>query len=292
MRPNAWYADKLPLPIQHAATWFTLAIEIVVPFAVFCPRKIRMAGAFILIGFQILILLTGNYTFFNLLTIALLLFWFDDRALRRVVPESVWTEKPKLPPRLIWALPTVIVLLGLLHMLQTFGVGLPVPASAALRYTSPLQIVNTYGLFASMTTQRLEIVLEASYDEPNGSGQHGNDPKWTPYEFRYKPGDPKAAPKWVAPHQPRLDWQMWFAALGTIRENPWFANLAVSLLRGAPEVVALLKDNPFPDSHPVYVRARLERYRFSTAQEKAATGNWWHSESAGEYLPRVSLRGQ
>ena len=283
----AWYADKLPLPIQHAATWFTLAIEIVVPFAVFCPRKIRMAGAFILIGFQILILLTGNYTFFNLLTIALLLFWFDDRALRRVVPESVWTEKPKLPPRLIWALPTVIVLLGLLHMLQTFGVGLPVPASAALRYTSPLQIVNTYGLFASMTTQRLEIVLEASYDEPNGSGQHGNDPKWTPYEFRYKPGDPKAAPKWVAPHQPRLDWQMWFAALGSYRENIWLVNLAVRLLEGSPAVAELIKGENQP---PRFIRAVIYEYKFTDWATHRKTGEWWTREPRGVYLPAVALK--
>ena len=283
--PLAWYMDKLPDGMQTGMTLFTLVIEIAAPFCIFLPRRIRMAAAWVLITLQLLILLTGNYTFFNILAIGLTLFLFDDAYLQKLVDKLRGTSTKVSPEPSGFALKilaSLILAFGSLHILQPIAGGLPIALQTPLRYIAPFGMVNSYGLFAVMTTERLEITVEGSADGET----------WKPYQFRYKPQNLNQAPAWVAPHQPRLDWQMWFAALGTIRENPWFANLAVSLLRGTPDVVALLKDNPFPDSQPVYVRARLERYRFSTAQEKAATGNWWHSESAGEYLPRVSLRGQ
>jgi hypothetical protein len=131
-----------------------------------------------------------------------------------------------------------------------------------------------------MTTGRREIVLEGSSD-----GEH-----WAAYEFRYKPGDPKRAPRWVAPHQPRLDWQMWFAALGTYRENLWLVNLAVRLLEGSPDAAELLATNPFPAKPPKFVRAMVYDYTFSDWATRKRTGEWWHREPRGEYLPAVGLR--
>jgi hypothetical protein len=131
-----------------------------------------------------------------------------------------------------------------------------------------------------MTTERLEIVVEGSDD-----GQ-----QWRAYEFPYKPGDVSRAPRWAAPHQPRLDWQMWFAALGDYRTNPWFVAFAERLLEGSPEVVALLAKNPFPDHPPRYIRAVTYDYRFSTWEEHRQTGAWWHREPHGDYLPTVGLR--
>jgi hypothetical protein len=130
-----------------------------------------------------------------------------------------------------------------------------------------------------MTKTRLEIVIEGS----------ANGTEWLPYEFRWKPGDVDRAPPWVAPHQPRLDWQMWFAALGTYRHNPWFVSLLERLLRNAPEVTRLLARNPFPDAPPQYVRAKLFEYHFASAEEHRATGAWWKREERGDYLPLVSL---
>jgi hypothetical protein len=153
--------------------------------------------------------------------------------------------------------------------------------NAALRYTAPLQVVSTYGLFAVMTTTRIEIILEGS---PDGE-------TWTPYGFRYKPGDPLRAPRWVAPHQPRLDWQMWFAALGSYQTNPWFVNLAVRLLEGSPEVAALLESNPFPNQAPRFIRATAYEYTFTDSQTRRQTGAWWKREPKGLYLPAVGLRG-
>ena len=130
-----------------------------------------------------------------------------------------------------------------------------------------------------MTKDRREIVIEGSAD--------GID--WKPYEFKWKPGDVMRAPGWCAPHQPRLDWQMWFAALGSYRQNSWFVQTVISLLHGKPEVAGLFERNPFPQSPPRYVRATFYRYRFTTAQEHRETGAWWKRQELGEYLPSVSL---
>jgi hypothetical protein len=141
------------------------------------------------------------------------------------------------------------------------------------------RIVNGYGLFRVMTKDRGEIILEGSSD--------GID--WLPYEFKWKPGDVKRAPGWCAPHQPRLDWQMWFAALGTPRENQWLVALIYRLLQGSHEVNGLLASNPFPDKPPLYIRAMFYRYRFTTVDELRHTGAWWKREELREYLPTLSL---
>jgi hypothetical protein len=140
-------------------------------------------------------------------------------------------------------------------------------------------VANGYGLFRVMTKERAEIVIEGSADGI----------AWSPYEFKWKPGDLKRAPGWVAPHQPRLDWQMWFAALGTYRQNPWFGRLVLQLLKNSPDVTGLLERNPFPNSPPRYMRAVLYDYRFATMAERRATGAWWKREDRGIYLPRVAL---
>jgi hypothetical protein len=279
----AWYADKLPMGVQHFLTAATLVIEIVVPFLVFMPRLMRIYGAWCLIGLQVLIMVTGNYTFFNLLSIALCLFWFDDRALERFVPAQVKETFASQPPerRLVPAVVAVLVLvLSLAHLYQTFTGVVPAAVNAALRYTAPLQIVNTYGLFAVMTTVRNEIILEGSDD-----GQ-----LWLPYEFRDKPGNVMRAPRWVAPYQPRLDWQMWFAALGNYQSNPWLVNVAVRLLEGSSAVTGLFSSVPFPEHPPRYVRAEVYEYTFSDAQTRRQTGAWWKREPRGLYLPAVGLR--
>ena len=133
-----------------------------------------------------------------------------------------------------------------------------------------------------MTTNRPEIILEGSRDGI----------RWLPYEFKYKPGDVKRRPAFVAPHQPRLDWQMWFAALGNWRQHPWIINLATRLLRGSPEVLALLHKNPFPGHPPRFVRATLHDYRFTDFAVRRQTGAWWQRKAAGEYLPPISLRNE
>jgi hypothetical protein len=289
----AWYADKLPRGFQHASTFTVLAVELGAPFLIFAPRRIRLFGAGLLLSLQALIFITGNYTFFNLLSVAITLFLFDDQALRGLVwtPRRVrdWLlaepARSGKPARLAAAALTLLLLpLGWIRIFENTTLQVPATAEALARYTSPFQVVNSYGLFAVMTTERIEIVVEGSDD-----GEH-----WLAYEFPYKPGDVHRPPRWAAPYQPRLDWQMWFAALGDYRSNPWFVTFCERLLEGSPEVAALLEKNPFPDRPPRYVRAVTYDYRFSTWEEHRKNGSspgvWWHREPRGQYLPPVGLR--
>jgi hypothetical protein len=264
--PLAWYLHQLPIGFQKVSTGFVFLAELAVPLLFFTPRRWRHLGGWITIGFQVLILLTGNYTFFNYLTIALAMFLFIE---------------PSSEPRRLGSVAVSIALAGFvgvvsgLLFLELFSVSVP-GGNEVLRMAGPLRIVNSYGLFAVMTTTRPEIVVEGSND-----GQ-----TWAAYEFRYKAGDVMRAPPVVAPYQPRLDWQMWFAALGNYRQNRWFVNFMVRLLEGEPSVLRLLQSNPFPAAPPKYVRGRVYLYSFTRRGERA----WWRREDRGIYFPAASLR--
>lgn len=276
--PIAWYMHQLPLGFQKASTALVLVIETVVPFLIFGPRILRLIAGVSMVTLQVLIVSTGNYTFFNWLAIALCVFLVDDRSWKAVSQEAM----EKLPSRIVSAvLLCAIVLLSSFQLIEMFGGALPGSARQLLSVTAPFGIVNTYGLFAMMTTSRPEIVVEGSND---GAA-------WVEYEFRYKPGDLRRAPPWVAPHQPRLDWQMWFAALGNYQQNPWFVSFVLQLLGGNPEVLALLEKNPFPQSPPRYIRALVYDYHFTHFDGRRKSGAWWRRElklllSAG--VPKVS----
>jgi hypothetical protein len=280
--PLAWYLYQLPLGFQRASTFLVFIVELAVPFLIFAPRRLRMRGAALLILLQILILATGNYSFFNLLTIFLCLFLFDDAALGRILaPPSPLPAPPSAVHRRVSVvLACAYFSITALQVVETVFGGVPAPAAALLRIVEPLRMMNTYGLFAVMTTTRPEIVVEGSNDGQN----------WQAYEFRYKPGDVRRAPPLVAPHQPRLDWQMWFAALGSHQQNPWFSRFLLRLLEGSPPVLRLLARNPFPNAPPRYIRALLYEYRFTTPEERRASGAWWKRELRNTYFPAVSLR--
>lgn len=283
--PVAWYLQQLPAWFQQGSTATMLAIELVAPWFLFLPRRLRFFTAVVLTAFQVLILLSGNYTFFNLLTIALCLFLLDDARVARMLPQR-WTEKvrsPSSPPGgwKRWTAGTVsatILLTSFVLLLEVAGFRTEA-SNDFLSAVAPFEIVNNYGLFAAMTTSRPEIVLEGSNDKIT----------WSEYEFKYKPGDVRRRPPWVAPHQPRLDWQMWFAALGNYRNNPWILGFEYRVLEGSPDVLRLLDRNPFPTAPPRYLRAQLYHYRFTTWSERRLTGAWWHRELMGPYLPPLSL---
>ncbi len=289
--PNsvAWYMYQLPMWFHKLSTAAVLCVELTAPFLIFGPRRFRIAAAYALILLQILIALTGNYCFFNLLTIALCLLLFDDGFLSRLLPQAASkrlrtapADQPPTAQRRIatTCLALVILAMSFIQIASRIGLGIPEELFTLLRPVEPFYITNTYGLFAVMTTTRPEIVIEGSND-----GQ-----EWIAYEFKYKAGDLKRRPPWVAPFQPRLDWQMWFAALSNYQSNPWFVNLVVCLLQGSPEVTGLLERNAFPDHPPRYIRALLYNYRFTSWQERESSGNWWARKYRGIYLSPVSLR--
>ncbi|HVZ19990.1 MAG TPA: lipase maturation factor family protein [Vicinamibacterales bacterium] len=286
-----WYAHQLPVWFQKGSCAGVFVIELAVPFLVFAPRRLRVIGGLVMAVFQVLILLTGNYTFFNYLTIAIFLWLADDAALRRVVPRGMIDRLSapsvrRLRRSVVRRAAAAVVAAGLtaassVSLLGIFGVR-PAwlsPAVALARQLAPLRSVNGYGLFAVMTTTRPEIRVEGSDDGVT----------WRAYGFKDKAGDVTARPRFIAPYQPRLDWQMWFAALGTARTTPWFLNFCERLLQGSPDVLALLASNPFPDHPPRYIRAEMDDYRFTDLATHHATGAWWTTTPAGEYVGAMTL---
>jgi lipase maturation factor 1 len=285
----AWWADKSPEWFKQFSVAFCLAVEIIVPFFIWAPRRPRLLAVGLMIFLQIIIALTGNYCFFNLLTIALCLLLIDDGAIgtsRRDIRALV-NGAPKgrtLPNQLCtYAALAVIVVTLPINAWLIFSAFKPQrrPPGWLAKFYEQLEsfrIVNGYGLFRVMTKDRGEIVIEGSTDGI----------EWLPYEFKWKPGDLKRAPGWCAPHQPRLDWQMWFAALEAPEQNPWLVGLIVRLMEGSRDVTGLLARNPFQDKPPHYIRAMFYRYRFTNSEELRQTGAWWKREELREYLPPIS----
>ena len=282
---TAWYAHGMPAAVHRASCVVLFFVELVVPFAIFGPRRVRLAACALLAGLQVAIAATGNYAFFNFLSIALCVMLLDDgvfERLRRRIGERRAARAPRRTRAWPRAVPAAVAILTVpLSFFEVAGsmreTAPPAPFVRIASAVSPFRIVNGYGLFAVMTTRRPEIVVEGSRDGTI----------WIPYEFRWKPGDPLRRPRFVAPHQPRLDWQMWFAALGSYDENPWFGRFLARLLEGSPDVLSLLASNPFPDAPPRFVRARLYDYRFTDAAERRRTGAWWRRVELGTYSPAM-----
>jgi predicted DCC family thiol-disulfide oxidoreductase YuxK len=282
--PLAWYVHWLPRPMLGYASVALFVIELVLPFFIFLPRRLRFIAAWGFILLQTLILVTGNYNFFNLLTLALCLLLFDDQALERSVrirPMAGTVHGASGIRQAAMALLVIVVLTASsAKMLGVFHDRRPPEWSAGLmQVVQPLRIANSYGVFAVMTTERLEIIVEGSNDGAN----------WREYAFKYKPGELTRRPPWNIPHQPRLDWQMWFAALSTADREPWFVYFLARLLQGSEPVLDLLRDNPFKDIPPRYIRALVYDYRFADPELKRTTGQWWVRQQVGIYFPTVTL---
>ena len=297
-----WYAHQAPAWIATLSTAVMFAIELAAAFVILLPprfRRVRLTGFALLCLLQALIALTGNYGFFNLLTVVLYLSLLDDATLGRVLPGlGTHRSKPALargdslgrraaPPR--WRRAAVGVLAAALATLSAYTFvreirrpdPMPEWSAALFGWVAPFRSVNGYGLFRSMTVERPEIVVEGSADGIT----------WTEYPFRWKPGDPNRAPGFAQPHMPRLDWQMWFAALGPRAEAHWLFPLAGHLLDPSPAVLSLLDEhnNPFPDEPPRFVRLVLYDYRFTTLA--GGTGDaWWRRELIA-YLTEPIARG-
>ena len=284
--PNifSWYANQLPLWFQQLSCAMMFAIELFIPFLIFAGRWGRLIAFFAITGLQLLIILTGNYCFFNLLAIALCFTLLEDEHLSKVILyklDGKVREGGIVNKILTGIVATLVLIVSLGLMADSFAhLPLPKPVEQLITLVSPTRSINNYGLFAMMTTQRNEIILEGSND-----GEH-----WIPYGFRYKPGNIDQAPRWAMPHQPRLDWQMWFAALSPYRENQWLTALMGRLLEGEPSVVRLLAVNPFSGHPPRYIQASFWQYHFSDFKSKATNGHWWHREIKGLYCPTVSVR--
>ncbi len=280
-----WYANLQPAWLQEISCALMFAIELGAPCLIWGGSGPRLLAFAAFVALQLLILATGNYCFFNLLTIALCVLLLDDPAwpqrIRRWRIAGGTSIGIAWPRWIVAPVASTVLLLGVLQMftLSPFGLDWPKPLLWFRRVAAPLRLVNGYGLFAVMTTTRPEIIVEGSDDRS----------EWRPYEFKWKAGDLSRAPSFVEPHQPRLDWQMWFAALGRYEQNPWFLAFVLRLLEGSKDVTALLARDPFPDHAPKYIRAALYQYTFTSLAERRTTGDWWKRAPQGLYLPAVSL---
>jgi len=286
--PLSWYLANAAEWIRQYLTGGTLVIEILLPILIFLPRRLRQLAAGAFFCLQLTIAATGNYNFFNLLTMVLCLFLLDDQALARLLPRRLFKMlAARRPARThgfrAWAKSGLCALLMVSGVALTWAraTGHPYPGLIAPLYQvmEDFRLVNGYGPFATMTKQRDEIVIEGTADGLI----------WVPYELPWKPQALDRRPRQVAPHQPRVDWQFWFAALSDYRREPWFIAMVQRLLEGSDAVGSLFAVNPFPDRPPQAIRARLYRYRFTTPAERAATGDWWVREPVGNYLPPVRL---
>lgn len=285
--PLAAFVQALPQDWLKLMCGSTLFIELIIPFAVIAGRKGRLLAFFAFTFLQVLIIISGNYGFFNWLSIALFVPLLDDKAIGFYAKQE--RHKFKALPgsrRLIqWTGATLAVYLISANLILLTGYICPLPLILRLLIAMPehYYLVNSYGLFSVMTTKRPEIVIEGSND-----GVH-----FSPYEFTYKPGNERRPPPLVAPYQPRLDWQLWFEALkATADENdlnrplsqrlvtpsPWFINLIAALQNNDPNVTTAVSLNPFKKHGPRYIRARIVQYKFAKPAEILRDGIYWHSD--------------
>ncbi len=277
--PVSPFMHSLPEWFHQISTALTFAVELLLPFFIFWPRaRVWAATGFIVLSLSIL--LTGNYAFFNWLTLALCL-W--------LIPDSYWHSLMERMPFTLETIPAAMfphpVISGVMGALALYTVvwctRFWLPEAVLGMFNTPLQISqifhisNSYGLFANMTKSRPEIVIEGSHD-----GQ-----EWKEYEFKYKPGPLYRMPPLVAPYQPRLDWQMWFAALGPAQNSPWVQTLLARLGENSSDVLDFFSSNPFAAGPPEFVRARLYTYEFSTPEDIVESEQWWKRTLVGEFLP-------
>ncbi len=277
-----WAVHQLPHAVLAVATALVFLLQVVLPLLALFPGRARWIACGAIAGFQVLIALTGNYGFFNLLTLALAIPLLDDAVWRRLPPwRDAAGEAAPAPlrwPRLRWLAAPVVagyLFLSMVALARTLHLPELAPAVARplMQAIAPLRLVNGYGLFAMMTTRRDELTVEGSLDGV----------EWRPYVFRYKPGPLDRAPGFMAPHMPRLDWQMWFAALGSPQQAPWLVPFLERLREGSPAVLGLLETDPFAaDGPPVHLRVRIERYAMTDWGE----AGWWRTSEPRIFLSR------
>ncbi len=278
-----WYVQQLPHWYHAGTVIITFAVELVIVWAVFLPRRFRVACFVVVTALQIGIIATANYGFLNYLVLVLGVLLLDDRTLARLGLRSVpstpaeSTSRSRIYHRIESSVLGVLFYTTIVaFFLGESGSILALP----YRLLQPFRIANAYGLFAVMTPERYEIEFQGSNDGKT----------WIPYPFRYKPQDPLERPGFYAPYQPRFDWNLWFASLGSWQAAPWVVLAEERLLEGSPSVLKLFRSDPFHRKPPSMVRTVLYKYWFTDLQTKRKTGAWWRRQELGPFSPMVSAQ--
>ena len=289
---GAWYFHQLPEWVLKGGVMLVLFSELVVPFFIFLPRRFRLFAAGFTIIIQLLIIATSNHNWINLLTILLCLFLLDDDVLRKILPRSLQRytaiaaddriERKLLRRNLLLPVFALLILSSSVAAFSSMVIDSRLADS--LKQSTVLiriwGIGHIYHVFPNMQVERHELEIEGSDDGI----------EWKVYEFKYKPGHLDEAPAFIVPHQPRLDWMIWFVPPRSERMMYWFGEFMDRLHQGSPEVLGLLRHNPFPDKPPRYLRVQAYQYWFTTEEEREATGNWWRREHLGQFpyvRPRI-----
>jgi hypothetical protein len=285
--PLSVYFHRLPLVVHRASVLFNHFVELLAPFFVFGPRRARIAAGVAIVVFQVVLILSGNLSFLNWLTLVVALSCFDDGVFARLLPRAL-VERARLSERearlsrvrrgVLTALGVVVAFLSFNPIFNKLS-----PRQAMNASFDPFLLVNTYGAFGSVGRERLAAVIEGTNDADPRPAAH-----WSAYELPCQTGDPKRRPCLVTPYHYRLDWQMWFVPLAGpgAAPEPWLVHLVARLLEGDPLILSLFRSNPFPARPPRYIRVALYEYRFSRPGEEG----YWQREYLGNILPPLARR--
>ncbi len=277
--PLSRFFHLSPGPFHRLETLFNHIVQLGVIWFIFFPQPVASIAAGLIILSQLYLVISGNYSWLNWMTIFLAVSGISDPVFHSLLGGTAWvpevTESPLYFQILVGMLTALVIYLSIEPIKNLIS------RNQLMNFSfNPYHLVNTYGAFGSVTKERYEIIIEGT-DDPSGR----SDATWKPYEFKAKPGDPDRIPPQTAPYHLRLDWQMWFAAMSSYRRHPWFPRLVLRILQGDPDTLKLLKNNPFPDQPPVWIRARLFHYRYATIGERRQTGQWWIRTYTREYFP-------
>ena len=282
---SRWF-HFLPHSILKIGVWFNFLAELIAPFFAFGPRLARHIAGIIMILLQLTIILSGNLSFLNWLTIIPALACMDDRFWSQILPNAIVAKAktaaadahPSRPMMTTaWVVTVIVALLSIQPAFNLLSAGQVMNTSY-----DPLDLVNTYGAFGSVGEERMNVIFEGTNDE-----NAGDSSDWKPYMYRGLPVALDKRPTQIAPYQLHLDWQMWFASMSTADEYPWTLNLIWKLLHNDPKAVNLFAVNPFPQKPPKYIRALL--YHYSFAKPGNAQGLWWKREKVSVWLPPLSV---
>ncbi|MGH9584207.1 MAG: lipase maturation factor family protein, partial [Bryobacteraceae bacterium] len=276
--PLSWYFHWAPRWLNRGGVLFNHFAEVMIPFLFFLPQPVAGIAGLITIVFQLTIIASGNLSWLNWLTIVLAFSTLDGQffsasapLLRATGPTLKFANIGMLVLVVLMSIPVVVNMISPRQLMNTSF--------------NSLHLVGSYGAFGSITRPRYEVIVEGTSDSAITPAT-----RWREYQFKGKPGDVNYRPPQIAPYHLRLDWLMWFAAMGSYQNYPWFVNFVAKLLENDHAVLSLLRKNPFPNAPPKYVRALLYEYRFTTPEERKRTGAWWVRTLAGPYFPAVSMQ--
>jgi len=281
--PLSWYFHQLPESLHKVETFFNHLVQLVAVWGLFFPQPVASISAGLIILSQGYLIISGNYSWLNWLTIVLAFSGFSDGVI-----QSIFGLTAPSIASVPFYYGIIVAILAIVVIYLSIGpVKNMLSSSQRMNFSfNPIHLVNTYGAFGSVTKKRYEIIVEGTMDNILEE-----ETEWKEYEFKGKPGNPGRRPSLVSPYHLRLDWQMWFAAMSTTpHRHPWFQSLVAKLLQNDEQTLGLIKKNPFPNEPPKYIRARLFRYEYTAFKESRETGNWWKREYVRDYITPQSLQ--